>query len=431
MSDDIRITTWNILCPAYKRDGGEDRRESMRDELWKTRNEGIIQELLATNSDVIFLQEYWHASEDLRAMYEGGLGELYDMRGTPRTNGRGDGLLTAVRKQTLDVVESLPILFHDCGDRVGQLLRVRSQAEPSQEMLLIHTHLLFPHTSSSTLIRLREAFKLLEFVDAYKSTRRIRPLPIVLAGDLNGTRHGRVCQFLASQGFRSALEQARAEDALNFISHRNHHGELVGVDHIFVQNPSCQVSEGESTSWQAACFAMIVVKTIDQGASTTSDAFRLFDVNQDGTVSRAEFASAIRALGLTGEGSPGLLDNEIDQLFLEADEDNSGSIDFEEFRRVFNVDESLAWEQIRRATGIWEAQEKWRPFEAVAASVMEAAAAPQCTLPSPSIDPLDLIVQDCRLRVPEMERGIWPPDFVLSDHGPVSATCRWAEVAGA
>lgn len=72
------------------------------------------------------------------------------------------GLLTAIRKEHLRIINYRELLFNDCGDRVAQLLHVRSvnpifqnQIESvHQEFLIVNTHLLFPHDSSLSIVRL-------------------------------------------------------------------------------------------------------------------------------------------------------------------------------------------------------------------------------------------------------------------------------------
>lgn len=76
------------------------------------------------------------------------------------------GLLTAVHKDFLRVLNCRELLFNDCGDRVAQLLHVELATTPftqcrnsndlRQEILIVNTHLLFPHDSSLCLVRLNQ-----------------------------------------------------------------------------------------------------------------------------------------------------------------------------------------------------------------------------------------------------------------------------------
>lgn len=72
------------------------------------------------------------------------------------------GLLTAIHKERLSIINYRELLFNDCGDRVAQLLHVQSvnpilqnkKDSVHQEFLIVNTHLLFPHDSSLSIVRL-------------------------------------------------------------------------------------------------------------------------------------------------------------------------------------------------------------------------------------------------------------------------------------
>lgn len=91
----------------------------------------------------------------------------------------------------------------------------------------------------------------MEFVEAYVTQRGLAGtdgsvgLPIIICGDFNGTREGKVAQFLESQGFRSAYDSVGGvtctADAATWVSHKHRDGSCVGVDFMWVLNPSFQV----------------------------------------------------------------------------------------------------------------------------------------------------------------------------------------------
>lgn len=74
------------------------------------------------------------------------------------------GLLTAVHKEYLTVVNYRELLLNDFGDRVAQLLHLQSvlpilqnqKGSFHQEFLIVNTHLLFPHDSSLSVVRLHQ-----------------------------------------------------------------------------------------------------------------------------------------------------------------------------------------------------------------------------------------------------------------------------------
>lgn len=74
------------------------------------------------------------------------------------------GLLTAIHKDYFKLVNYRELLFNDFGDRVAQLLHVKSvipfplngKQDIQQEVLIVNTHLLFPHDSSLSIVRLHQ-----------------------------------------------------------------------------------------------------------------------------------------------------------------------------------------------------------------------------------------------------------------------------------
>ena len=126
-------------------------------------------------------QEFWHASEDVRNLYERGLAAAgYVVHVTPRTGGRPDGLLTAVRSADFDVVERRDVLFNDCGDRVAaRTFATHPNPNPTRDIAPIpsatsssSTRTFSSPTTATPLIRLRESFKILEYLHSTRNPRR-------------------------------------------------------------------------------------------------------------------------------------------------------------------------------------------------------------------------------------------------------------------
>lgn len=74
------------------------------------------------------------------------------------------GLLTAVHRDYFNVINHRDLLLNDIGDRVAQLLHVElvnpfcqnRSTNVGQEILIVNTHLLFPHDSRLCLVRLHQ-----------------------------------------------------------------------------------------------------------------------------------------------------------------------------------------------------------------------------------------------------------------------------------
>ena len=529
----MTVTTFNVLAPCYKRVPQSDGTTAMEASDRATaldRQTRVLDLVTELDSTCVCLQEFWHADAATAELYATTLTRAgYAFHVTPRTGGRPDGLLTAVRDDAFEVVERRDILFNDCGDRVATLLHLRprkrhvrsanaSSAKAATagdshaafgDVLLVNTHLLFPHNSNSTLIRLRESFKILEYLHEYQEYHRgalasrtsapTRRLPVVMCGDFNGTSRGAVARFLSSQGFVSAYDASLGASAAvdapiepeaqtppkaatarlakkndagknknegGWISHLNHHGECVGVDHVWVLNPSRQRAGADADapppSWKTAIYAMIQAKMLERGLENNAQAFAFFDVDDDRGITKEEFFVAVSMLELTGEGTPGLIESEIELLYEDCDKDGDGRVDFGEFIKKLDVETmEAAYRAIRASQDIEEG-----PWDAVG-DLMAAAASPtvlagftvdedefeEMAFAGDPIDPNrseatsaeatsassepakrlsrrerkaaapgDLAVAAATLPEP-MTRGVWPApeEFDLSDHGPLTA----------
>lgn len=76
------------------------------------------------------------------------------------------------------------IIFRDLGDRVAMLVRLQipvvgtDGAEDTGEVVVVNTHLLFPHKPYFSIIRLRELRKILGFLELYRLLHRSQPPPV-------------------------------------------------------------------------------------------------------------------------------------------------------------------------------------------------------------------------------------------------------------
>jgi len=410
----VTITTFNVLCPEYKREshGNLTARESEDTAKARARAEKTLEEIARGDADVVCAQEFWHASEEMVALWRTTLRErgYTSVHVTKRTSGRCDGLLTAI-KAGVEVLDARDVLFNDCGDRVATVMRLR---KGGMEMCVVNTHLLFPHNENSSLIRLREAFKILGFLHEMldEPSMRGRKLPIIITGDFNGTNNGRVFRFLTSQGFVSALDsKISPEMRTKWVSHLNHHGQVVGVDHVFLLNPSSQLTP-IGASWKDAVFAMVRAKIVEKGLIDDVSAFAAFDENGDGTLSKAEFAEFANSIGLCGEKSPGLLPAELEALYESLDKDGNGLVDFGEFVERMDIKGMAACLSDESDMDIGD--------------YMSCSASDRVILPLTESwdqdmwDDGDLRIEEVTLPE-EMLRGEWPENYP-SDHGALTVT---------
>ncbi|GJP30635.1 hypothetical protein CLOM_g4170 [Closterium sp. NIES-68] len=365
----LSCTTFNVLAPIYKRMGVESERESECQHVWRKRNQEIIQTLLGTKSSILCLQECWLANPEWVDMYDQALqGAGYQLLKLPRTNARGDGLMMAVKASEWAVVDHHPLCFNDCGDRVAQIVRLRArrgggeegeedggeegEAERGEEVLVANTHLLFPHNASSSIVRLCQVYKLLERIDGYREEHSAGALPIILCGDLNGTKQGNVYKLLKSHGFISTFDSAHhhSDEDEQWVSHRNHHGNLCGVDYVWVLNPE-QHRRTLAVNWRTTVFGLIRSKLASAGITNVEAAFDFFfrggeeleggkqeqeDLEGPAGFTMGDFRRGLDRLGLTGVDSIGLTSIEVEELMRSADCQGRGRVDLEDFKALFD-----------------------------------------------------------------------------------------------
>lgn len=91
---------------------------------------------------------------------------------------------------------------------------------------------------------------------------------------------------------------------------------------------SITATAGESSVAVGTRIENALARAVKQNAVRTMDIFRDWDANNDGTISKAEFRKALRALGVDGNKEAH------DALFDEWDVDSSGQLDFKELDKA-------------------------------------------------------------------------------------------------
>ncbi|KAF3439769.1 hypothetical protein FNV43_RR18047 [Rhamnella rubrinervis] len=396
------VTTFNILAPIYKRldQQNQSLRESDFRAFWLARNQRILEWLLREASSIICLQEFWIGNEEFVHMYLKRLSDAgYATFKLARTNNRGDGLLTAVHKDYFRVLHYRELLFNDFGDRVAQLLHVQlnvplslNQMRHSAEVLIVNTHLLFPHDFSLSVVRLQQVYKILQYVETYQKENQLKPMPILLCGDWNGSKRGHVYKFLRSQGFESSYDTAHQysdndADTQKWVSHRNHRGNICGVDFIWLCNPN-KSRKPLKTSWGEAVFGILKYQ-LRKASMTEIDAFAFLKGENCGDyITYSSFCEAFHQVGLAGI-SDGLSFQDMRDLWTQADIDGNGVVDYEEFKRLWN---STLSEQEENCNASLD-DSKQGTEEDIGFKVKNAVLFPR-----------------------EVESGMWPEDYSLSDH---------------
>lgn len=410
-TNSARMMTFNVLCPKYNRvEDGE--REASDPERWQERLRGIARLIKGRECTLVFLQEWWADEPACLSILEEELGGEYELHQCRRTGPKEDGLLTMARKGEAEVAAFWPIHFNDCADRVASVARVRF--EGGWECLAVNVHLLFPHNGNSRLIRLREAFKLLEALEDIRRRHCLGELPIVLAGDFNGSKESKVFDLLSSQGFLSALEGAGQ------VTHINHLGEEVDVDRVLLLNPSRQGHGGLTADWRRAAVAMLEEKICLRGLEDAGEAFdELLDREKRGQAGKTDFERLIEVLRLRGEGTYGLTEVEVEELWQQASSTRE-VLTKDEFRSFLQLNSlQQFYDALRQSSSIWEG--RW----SLSAEYSSSKAAPSCSTRA-SLAPLSPHPNDLHLAGAYLpcggSQGSFPRSFSLSDHVPIEVT---------
>ncbi|KAG6786948.1 hypothetical protein POTOM_008569 [Populus tomentosa] len=327
------------------------------------------------------------------------------------------GLLTAVRKDYFTVLNCRELLFHDCGDRVAQLLHVQSalpfsqnrKGTAQQEFLIVNTHLLFPHDSCLSVVRLDQVYKILQYVEQYQRENKLNLMPILLCGDWNGSKSGHVYKFLRSQGFVSSYDIAHQytdsyADAHRWVSHRNHRGNICGVDFIWLCNP-IKSRKPLKKSWSEAVFGIIKCQ-LQKASLVENDAFAFLKADNNGNfITYSAFCEALRQVNLIGLPY-GLSSQETEDLWMQVDINGNGVVGYEEFKRsIWNSECSEPREEnCSERTGD---SEQGLEEEAIGFNVKKAVLFPR-----------------------EAEKGSWPENYSLSDHAPLTVVFSPVRIQG-
>uniref|UniRef100_A0A803LXP9 EF-hand domain-containing protein n=1 Tax=Chenopodium quinoa TaxID=63459 RepID=A0A803LXP9_CHEQI len=352
-------TTFNILAPIYKRLGGGARESQFR-ESWHSRNCRILDRLLLLKSSVICLQEFWVDNEELAGMYESRLHtEGYLTYKLARTNSRGDVEDGGHSRNEIHPLESPRLVI---GLKISSLFL--KQLRPFYPILL-------PETTNN--------------------------MPIAVAAsssgnfwDWNGSKKGHVYKFLRSQGFVSTYDVAHyheddTDDSQKWVSHRNHRGNICGVDFIWLQNPQIYQKPLKESFMEAILgnIKNLLHKVITGGVDQLPLRLR------GSCITYSDFSQALVELGISGNPDGGLNDEDIRDIWKRIDEDGDGIVHVPNILGAW----TLCALQHDDSSGVEDVEDAKDYAAAVGFTVNKATLFPQ-----------------------EVEEGTWPENYFLSDH---------------
>lgn len=252
---------------------------------------------LFSSTDIIGLQEFWLTDDHYLHFFTKAFKDYdYGMYSLQRTGDKSDAVVILVKNTVFEMLQSENVYLCNEGDRVALLLWLRHRIT-GKEILVANTHLSFPHTLSDRMNQMQQMKKLTLAMDKFAQRNGIRHVTRLIMGDFNVESNSPVCDHLRNSGFYSCFEVHPPENGpsnvgessdaadsdsdnegnkvvkasrtdpndidddrdsdyhknkaqnkgnssldgscpkplVSFVSHRNHHQEEVGVDHIFVK----------------------------------------------------------------------------------------------------------------------------------------------------------------------------------------------------
>lgn len=259
----LTITTFNILAPVHRSMTLHGDRESEREDWWRPRAEGMADYISKkfSNSDVILLQEWWF-DEKFTTVFDTVMGDSFDRIAERRPSGEGegkmrdDGMCCLVRKQgKLELVKSDKVLTGP--QRIGQIIQCRERCSEGEgrNVFIANSHLSFPGHEDPVINNQRQANEAGIILDALtkasiewdtttsSSSPKTETLEVV-CGDFNSNSCGLAASLVKSppHNFVNCASATAEQMMMNNggqvnigVTHCNHLGERVSVDHIFLR----------------------------------------------------------------------------------------------------------------------------------------------------------------------------------------------------
>lgn len=210
----VRVLTWNLLAPCYKRTSYG--RESSHVSDWTERQRASLDTIIQNDSDVVFLQEVWFEKNYFETLCSV-LASVYHIYYCQRVHGKQDGLAILLKKEVIPKPYTFfGVDFYDFGSRIALVLEW-------EKLIMVNTHLTFPHNNKyDRLLRLSQAKDLIQVVNSYSGKK------VVLAGDCNGSIDDEAVQLLISE-----LSLVPMVPHTDFCSHISHRGDKMACDLMF------------------------------------------------------------------------------------------------------------------------------------------------------------------------------------------------------
>lgn len=225
----LTLLSWNLLATPYVRPD----RESELDGLARAKRQ--IEYVATHSADIIGLQEFWHASEQLVRLWEEYARTAgYILHLCPRVDGKRDGNALLIRAALCTATPRFEAFhYNDWGSRVVQSATV--DLVGGQSIVVLQTHLTFPHSSAhDPVMRRHQGRKLAEL------SRTLTGAACVF-GDLNNpSEDDAALRCLTTLGGLRPMPPPRDEG--DVISHVAHTGALMSCDLALTRGP-CRIGQ--------------------------------------------------------------------------------------------------------------------------------------------------------------------------------------------
>lgn len=182
--------------------------------------------------------------EGYTTLFSSSLADAYDFYLHPRPS-KKDGLGVLLKKGKFRVHGARGATLSRWGSRVGLLMDLETLAgatseQEGQRIILLSTHLSFPHNRFDENQQHRQVSSLTRMLEAYvKGCPALggqRDVLQILCGDFNVDLTNPVLGPIHALGFQHVREEGGRRDEANFVTHRTHRGDDVAVDHIFYRS---------------------------------------------------------------------------------------------------------------------------------------------------------------------------------------------------
>lgn len=196
------------------------------------------------DTDIICLQEFFVQDEGYTTLFSSSLADAYDFYLHPRPS-KKDGLGVLLRKGKFRLHGARGATLSRWGSRVGLLMDLETLAgatseQEGQRIILLSTHLSFPHNRFDENQQHRQVSSLTRMLEAYvKGCPALggqRDVLQILCGDFNVDLTNPVLAPIHALGFQHVREEGERGDGADFVTHRTHRGDDVAVDHIFYRS---------------------------------------------------------------------------------------------------------------------------------------------------------------------------------------------------